>query len=312
MIEHVNDDNTMGIFEHNPYLKRMFPASMEQKPGVDYYGTTTILLFIIMIYIINYFDKLFVSPADLLKGAEGSNNIFSGKLSLILLFIMIVIVIERYISRADVKIKVKQANLDSEEKSFFSKQQQFARTNTQRSMTVKLKTMKTSDLDMTGAESQEFLSAISQHSDTRGPSTNVTKVTAQQKLKFYLHWLILICSHILIFYYIPLVGNIELYGVIEGPRCNDEEKDKFKYGCKNFHSMWYSMVFYALICLYLYLSAKQMRYGLPTFKIASCVLNSYEWYDTIKAQVYVMIPFAMELRCLCDYTFTKKTSLDIF
>lgn len=55
-----------------------------------------------------------------------------------------------------------------------------------------------------------------------------------------------------------------------------------------------------------------MRYGLPTFKIASSVMNGYEWYDTIKAQVYMMIPFAAELRCLCDYTFTKKTSLDIF
>lgn len=79
-------------------------------------------------------------------------------------------------------------------------------------MTVKLKTMKTSDLDLTGADSQEFLSSITDIKDTRGPSTNTTKVSKQQKFKFFLHWTILLSSHIFIFYYIPMVGNIELYG----------------------------------------------------------------------------------------------------
>jgi hypothetical protein len=108
-----------------------------------------------------------------------------------------------------------------------------------------------------------------------------------------------------------MVGNIELYGTTDGPKCNDEDRDKFKYGCKNFHSMWYSQFFYILICWYLYTSAKQMRKGLPTFKIASSLMSTYEWYDNPKMIVYMMIPFAAELRCLCDFTFTK-TSLDVF
>ena len=54
-----------------------------------------------------------------------------------------------------------------------------------------------------------------------------------------------------------------------------------------------------------------MRKGLPTFKKASSVLGDYEWYHGVRAQIYMMIPFAAELRCLCDFTFTK-TSLDIF
>jgi len=80
------------------------------------------ILFIIAIYVCNYFDKLFVTPEDLLQGAKDSNNIFSGKLSLILLFISIVIVVERFISRADVKVRIKDSTLDLEEKSFFNKQ----------------------------------------------------------------------------------------------------------------------------------------------------------------------------------------------
>ena len=56
----------------------------------------------------------------------------------------------------------------------------FARTSTARSMTVKLKTMKTSDLDMQGNAAQEFLSTMygdddqgnSNFDDTR---TKITK-----------------------------------------------------------------------------------------------------------------------------------------
>ena len=122
MLDHKNEDTRAGMFEKNPYLKRIFPASIEQKPGVDYYGTTTMMLFIIAVYVCNNFDKLFVTPEDLLQGAKDSNNIFSGKLSLILLFISIVVIIERYISRADVKVRLKDNSLDMEEKSFFNKQ----------------------------------------------------------------------------------------------------------------------------------------------------------------------------------------------
>ena len=53
----------------------------------------------------------------------------------------------------------------------------FARSTTERSMTVKLKTMKTSDLDLTGADSQDFLQSFTEDKDTRGPSTNTTKVS---------------------------------------------------------------------------------------------------------------------------------------
>lgn len=54
-----------------------------------------------------------------------------------------------------------------------------------------------------------------------------------------------------------------------------------------------------------------MRKGLPTFKITSSLMTEYEWYYNIRMIVYMMIPFAAELRCLCDFSFTK-TSLDVF
>lgn len=109
---------------------------------------------IIAIFVLNFFDQMFVTPEELLKGAKGSNNIFSGKLSLVLLFLTMVMIAERYISRADVRVRVQKKGLNLDDESFFQKEKVFARSNTNRSMTVKLKTMKTTDLDMAGEESQ--------------------------------------------------------------------------------------------------------------------------------------------------------------
>jgi hypothetical protein len=40
-------------------------------------------------------------------------------------------------------------------------------------------------------------------------------------------------------------------------------------------------------------------------------MTDYEWYNGVGAQIYMMIPFAAELRCLFDFTFTR-TALDVF
>lgn len=79
------------------------------------------LLMFIVIFIVNNFDKLFVTPEELLKGAEGSNNIFSGRLSLVLLFLMFVLILERYISRADVRVKIKSKSIDEDDQKFYDK-----------------------------------------------------------------------------------------------------------------------------------------------------------------------------------------------
>lgn len=84
---------------------------MEQKPGKDFYGSSTGIVMLMIVYVFMYFDSMFVTTADVLPGSSGSNNIFSGNLSLILLFLSIVIILERYISRADVKVKLQDKNL---------------------------------------------------------------------------------------------------------------------------------------------------------------------------------------------------------
>lgn len=70
-------------------------------------------------------------------------------------------------------------------------------------------------------------------------------------------------------------------------------------------------MFYLLICLYLTLSALQLSYGFPIMKKPSSVLQYYGDLPNIGALIYTAIPFAIELRCVFDFTLSK-TSLDVF
>lgn len=87
------------------------------------------------------------------------------------------------------------------------------------------------------------------------------KITHQQKTKFIMHWILLIVSHVLIFWYWPIAGNFKLY---HQPQCDLELKQY--YGCRNFQDNGYLRVFYILVCLYFMLSALQMRYGYSIYK----------------------------------------------
>lgn len=83
----------------------------------------------------------------------------------------------------------------------------FKRTTTQRSMTVKLKTVKTSDLDMSSSAAQEFLSSFGNEDDGSDIEDSRIKITAQQKTKFIIHWVVLIGVHVYCFWFIPIKGN---------------------------------------------------------------------------------------------------------
>jgi len=97
-----------------------------------------------------------------------------------------------------------------------------------------------------------------------------TKITTQQKTKYILHMFILFGSHILIFWYLPIIGNISLYG---SPLC-DEDKYKY-YGCRNFHKNVFLRVYYLLFLIYLTISAAQLRRGFPIVKKPSSVMQYY-------------------------------------
>jgi hypothetical protein len=112
--------------------------------------------------------------------------------------------------------------------------------------------MKTSDLDMQGGDAQDFLNKMygGATGEDAGSDESRTKITTQQKTKYILHMFILVFSHFLIFWYLPITGNITLYNT---PLC-DMEKYQY-YGCRNFHKNVFLRVYYILFLVYLYISA---------------------------------------------------------
>jgi len=174
-------------------------------------------------------------------------------------------------------------------------------------MTVKLKTMKTSDLDMQGNAAQDFLKAMySGEEGNKNFDSTRTKITGQQKTKFILHWIILVVSHLFIFWYIPINGNYTLYGQ---PNC-DLEASKY-YGCKNFHENMYLRIFYLFVIIYLCVSALQLSYGFPIYKKPSSIMQYYGDLPNLGSLIFQAIPFAVEIRCVLDFTMSK-TALDVF
>lgn len=123
-----------------------------------------------------------------------------------------------------------------------------------------------------------------------------------------MHSFLLVAVHIQVFWTLPIAGNVQLYS---SPYCDALDTGKYSYGCFNFHSKWQLVVYYTLWVVYFALSASQLRYGLPLKKVASSVFFVKDDFGAQVATIYMAIPFAVELRCLLDFTFSK-TALDNF
>jgi hypothetical protein len=120
-----------------------------------------------------------------------------------------------------------------------------------------------------------------------------------------MHMALILIIHVLVFWYIPIQGNWILFGQAE---CGGDNQKN----CRNFKANGYLRAFYCIVCVYLYLSALQIRVGFPILKKPSSVMQYNESVVAyIGAQIYYNAPFVTELRCLLDFTFSK-TSLDIF
>ena len=171
----------MGMFEKNHYFDKLFPSLKIQKPGYDLYGTTTLFLGILAAYVFLYYGSMSVDQTNYLKNSSNVNSIFKGDMVICLLTVITIIVIERYVNRSDTKAVDQKGLVADKNNSFFSQEDMFARTSTARSMTVKLKTLKTADLDMQGGSAQEFLKTM--YGDNEDGESNFdntrTKITTQ-------------------------------------------------------------------------------------------------------------------------------------
>ena len=90
------------MFEKSSYFKTMFPSLKIQKPGYDLYGSSTISLALLTIYVVTCYSHITVDP-NMFKFMAGQTNIFNGEMTAMVLFFIGVILLERYTSRTDTK-----------------------------------------------------------------------------------------------------------------------------------------------------------------------------------------------------------------
>jgi hypothetical protein len=122
----------LGFFEKRQYFESVFPSLKIQKPGYDLYGSSTVFLTILAVYVFVGYSSISVDQASLLDSVKSSNNIFKGEMAVTLIIVIIIIIIERYVSRSDTKAvdKKQMETPDKNKKGFFQESDFFKRSST--------------------------------------------------------------------------------------------------------------------------------------------------------------------------------------
>jgi hypothetical protein len=104
----------MGLFERVRYFNRLFPDLKIQKPGYDLYGSTNIFLTIVIIFCFMCFDEFNVSEKMVIPGKE-SGNTFSNGLIFLVLFVICIMLLERFANRTATKAPMVNQGLEVDE-----------------------------------------------------------------------------------------------------------------------------------------------------------------------------------------------------
>jgi len=116
--------------------------------------------------------------------------------------------------------------------------------------------------------------------------------------------------HIILFFYLPSHGTYKLSGdeyCIIGPNGELVAEE----GCNAFSENRSLIIFYLLCCVYFWISAIQVREGLPEVMQIYFMMSKYNWFNKAIFNFFMQIPFIFELRVFIDWTYTQ-TSLDVF
>jgi hypothetical protein len=81
---------------------------------------------------------------------NGSSRVWTYDKALTMVVLIFIMILERIANRTDTKEVEKKSIVETgkEDQSFFSNEDVFKKSSTQRSMTISLKTLKTGDIDM--------------------------------------------------------------------------------------------------------------------------------------------------------------------
>lgn len=123
----------LGFFEKKEYFEKIFPSLKIQKPGYDLYGTSTILLSLMALYVFMFYKNITVDKS-IFKFMASQSAIFGGEMAIVILTIITIIILERYTNRTDTKAETQKRLSNSQDmegkQGFFNQEDMFKRTST--------------------------------------------------------------------------------------------------------------------------------------------------------------------------------------
>jgi len=120
----------LGFFEQKEYFDKIFPSLKIQKPGYDLYGTSTIDLSLMALFVFFCYDQITVDK-NIFKFMAKQSAIFGGEMALVILTIITIIILERYTNRSDTKAETKKRLSNSKDmdvkQGYFNQEDMFKR-----------------------------------------------------------------------------------------------------------------------------------------------------------------------------------------
>jgi ABC-type multidrug transport system fused ATPase/permease subunit len=183
------------------------------------------------------------------------SGLLNGVAVSLMFYHLVLLILERKMCRTNVSEKHTQFNenvVESDPTEANNKNEFGSRTST-----VRLTKVKTRQIKFDEKTKEEFMGDNIERAKT--------KISSQQKMKYILHMVLLVVTHIFIFWFVPIYGNLKLDSTAA---CIEEDTSK----CNNFRYNSDLRVFYLLYCLYFYYTCKQISMGFPLeVRPSSCV-----------------------------------------
>ena len=107
---HERQREELGWFESSDYFKKLFPSLKIEKPGVDYYTPQAAIMAVIFLYIFLMFTRYSYSP-QVFGYMKTQSELFSMEMAMTVLFVIIIMFIDRYVARTDTKPVVEETKL---------------------------------------------------------------------------------------------------------------------------------------------------------------------------------------------------------
>ena len=288
------------------YFEKLFPKIRNEKPGSDFYSLYTLSMVAVIIFIVLFYTTMIQDVT--FNAFSQETNQFSGSMIIFLLFHVFFLFYDRiiYINQNRNNVKYDYIVYDKHRKEALS-ETRFNQMKTEISM------------ENYDQKRENFIIPVD-YAEKKRNEYNIVCIQKEEfnlplLQKYILHIIIVLFSHIFIFFYSPMKGNYNLNRSVFCSKNEDEggnkDDDIYTELCNDFNNNWCLIVFYLIYLTYYIFSGVQIKFGFYDMKKKSMLKSGKSsWGGTINT-TFRSIPFLYEIKLAIDWAFTS-TCLDLF